>query len=236
MIKSDKIKMLVLSSGADICGIAPAARFLDAPKGFRPQDIFPGCRSVLVFARKVPSSSLDASSCVPYTYANDLVAQEVDRITLEACRRLESVGLAAVPVPTNEPYEYWDAKKSRGMGVLSLRHAGYLAGLGVIGKNTLLVNRRLGNMMQIGAILLDAKLEGDPMIRETWCPPECRLCIDYCPQKALDGKVVDQKLCRPQSNYRTGKGYTLKKCSNCRKVCPNRFGLDAERVREKKGR
>ena len=228
--------MLVLSAGADICGIAPAARFLDAPEGFRPQDIFPGCRSVLVFARKVPASSLDATSCVPYTYANDLVAREVDSITLETCRRLESIGLVAVPVPTNDPYEYWDAKKNRGMGILSLRHAGYLAGLGVLGRNTLLVSRTLGNMMQIGAILLDAELEGDPIIRETWCPSGCRLCIDSCPQKALDGRTVDQKLCRPQSNFRTGKGYTLKKCSNCRKVCPNRSGMDAKRAKGKKRR
>jgi epoxyqueuosine reductase QueG len=224
-INSDRIKKLVLSAGADICGMAPASRFSRAPPGFRPTDIFAGCRSVIVFARTVPSSSLSASSCVPYTYANDLVASEVETITFSACRELESIGIAAVPVPTNEPYEYWDPERTRGMGILSLRHAGYLAGLGVMGRNTLLVNRRYGNMIQIGAILIDKDLDGDPVISEKWCPPDCRLCIDSCPQKALDGTTVDQKLCRPISNFLTGKGYTLKRCNRCRAVCPNRLGV-----------
>ena len=56
MVDSAHVKSLVLASGADLCGIAPASRFKGAPDGFRPTDIYPGCRSVLVFARKVPSS------------------------------------------------------------------------------------------------------------------------------------------------------------------------------------
>ncbi|MBM4248392.1 MAG: epoxyqueuosine reductase [Euryarchaeota archaeon] len=231
-----RIKSAVLSSGADICGIAPAVRFIDAPDGFRPKDVYPGCNSVMVFGRKVPSSILEAASCAAYTHASHLVAREVDRITLEACRRLESEGLVSVPVPTDDPYEYWDAEKMRGMGILSLRHAGFLAGLGVIGRNTLLVNRRLGNMMQLGAILVDAELQGDPVIHESYCPRECRICIEECPQKALDGRTVDQRLCRPLSNFRNPKGYTLKKCNLCRKVCPNRFGVAEARAGKKRTR
>jgi epoxyqueuosine reductase QueG len=233
-MKAGAVKRLVLSSGADIVGVAPAVRFLDAPEGFKPENIFPACRSVVVFARKVPASPLEARSCVPYTYANDLVAGEVSRITMEVCRRLEAQGMKAVPVPTNEPYEHWDAENTRGMGILSMRHAGYLAGLGALGRNTLLVNRTLGNMMQIGAVLVDAALEGDPVVRESYCPPDCRLCIDSCPQKALDGKTVDQKLCRPISNFRTAKGYTLKKCNSCRKVCPNRTGVPARAAKQRR--
>ncbi len=223
-INSRRIKKLVLAAGTDICGIAPASRFLGAPPGFRPTDIYPACKSVVVFAKKMPSSSLDASSCVPYTYTNDQVAEELDRMTIEICRRLESLGIKAVPVPVDNPYEYWDPKNTRGMGILSLRHAGYLAGLGVLGRNTLLVNRHYGNMIRIGAVLVDKVLAGDPVITENWCKPECRLCIDSCPMKALDGKTVDQKLCRPICCYRTEKGYTLIKCFSCRAVCPNRLG------------
>jgi len=225
MAGAKQVKGIVLSCGADLCGIAPVDRFNDAPEGFQPQDIFPGCKSVIVFIRKLPTSALEAKSCVPYTYINDLVADEVSDITLKACRALEAAGLAAVPVPTNEPYEFWDAKRMRGMGIMSMRHAAHLAGLGVLGKNTLLVTRDFGNMVQIGAILVDADIKGDAIIKEAWCPPDCRLCIDSCPQKALDGRTVDQKLCRPISNFRTAKGYTLKKCNACRRVCPNRFGV-----------
>jgi epoxyqueuosine reductase QueG len=149
----------------------------------------------------------------------------MDAITFNACRKLESMGITAVPIPTSEPYEYWDPERTRGMGILSLRHAAYLAGLGVIGRNTLLVNRKYGNMLQIGAILIDKDLDGDPVIAEKWCPPHCRLCIVSCPQKALNGKTVDQMLCRQISQFKTGKGYTLEKCNRCRTVCPNRLGI-----------
>jgi len=225
MIGARQVKSIVLSCGADLCGIAPVERFKDAPEGFRPRDIFPGCKSVIVFVRRLPTSTLDAKSCVPYTYVNDLVAEEVSDITLKACRALEARGMAAVPVPTNEPYEFWDAPKTRGMGILSMRHAAHLAGLGAMGKNTLLVTREFGNMVQIGAILVDADLKGDEVIAKPFCAPGCRLCIDSCPQKALNGITVDQKLCRPISNFRSAKGYTLKKCNVCRRVCPDRFGV-----------
>ncbi len=72
-----------------------------------------------------------------------------------------------------------------------MRHSGYLAGLGVLGKNTLLINEKYGNMIQIGAVLVDIELEGDPLIEDALCPTNCNICIDSCPQKALDGKTVN---------------------------------------------
>jgi epoxyqueuosine reductase QueG len=223
------IRSLVLASGADLCGIAPASRFDGAPAGFRPTDIYPACKTVLVFARALPHSTLHASSCVPYTHIGELVTHEVETMTLEVCRRLEKLKITAVPVPTDVPYEHWEPDKTRGMGILSMRHAAMLAGLGVLGKNTLLINPKYGNMVQIGAILLDVELEGDPIIEdgEKLCPKTCHNCLEKCPTKALDGKTVDQRLCRPLSQFKNAKGYTLKKCNICRKVCPRRFGIPA---------
>jgi epoxyqueuosine reductase len=229
MICSSDIKSLVLASGADLCGIAPASRFDGAPAGFRPTDIYPGCKSVLVFARALPPSALAASSFVPYTHVSELVTHEVEAITLDVCRRLEKLKITAVPIPTDVPYEHWEPKRTRGMGILSMRHAAMLAGLGILGKNTLLINPKYGNMIQIGAILLDVELEGDPILedREKLCPKSCRNCLDSCPTKALDGKTVNQKLCRPLSQFKNAKGYTIKKCNICRKVCPRHLGISA---------
>ena len=102
---------------------------------------------------------------------------------------------------------------------MSLRHAGYLAGLGFLGKNTLLINDKYGNVIQIGALLLEIELEGDPIINQS-CPENCNLCIENCPVNALDGNTVNQKKCRSLSMYKTEKGYILKKCYLCRKICP----------------
>ena len=80
-------------------------------------------------------------------------------------------------------------------------------------------------MIQIGALLTDVKYESDPLADYEACPPKCRICLDNCPQQALTGETVIQKACRPLSNFRTEKGYTIKKCWECRKNCPRVLGI-----------
>jgi len=77
MTNSTEIKGMVKEMGADLCGVATTSRFSMAPQGFRPADIYPDCKSVLVFAKRVPTGPLYASSCVPYTYADDLITRQV---------------------------------------------------------------------------------------------------------------------------------------------------------------
>jgi len=112
------------------------------------------------------------------------------------------------------------------MGILSLRHAGYLAGLGILGRNNLLINTDLGNMVYIGAILTNLELEQDPVIENISCPPKCKICIDSCPQKALDGSTVNQKLCRQHSGLHHERGFNIYTCNVCRKVCIFRTGIN----------
>lgn len=225
MINSNNVKQIAYKLGADLCGIASSDRFSGAPIGHRPTDIYGKCRSVIVFAKRVPSESMFAESCVPYTYINGWVAGEVDRLTAMFALALEDVDIRAIPIPSDDPYEHWEADKTYGRAILSMRHAGYLAGLGVLGKNSLLINSQYGNMIQIGALLVDIVLEPDPIATYQACKPECRLCLDACPQNALDGVTVDQKLCRPLSNFINEKGYCLKKCNVCRRICPSCLGL-----------
>lgn len=224
---SSEIKSTVFDLGADLCGVAPVGRFFMAPRGFHPNDISGDCRSVLVFAKRLPSGSLFASSCIPYTYINRLITEEVEALTLKLSRKLEALGVMNVPVPSDDPSEYWEAERSYARGILSLRHAGHLAGLGVLGKNTLLINDKLGNMIQLGALLLSENLEGDPIATYEACRADCDLCIQSCPQSALDGILVNQQACRPISNFRNERGFVLKKCWKCRSVCPNHTGIAA---------
>jgi epoxyqueuosine reductase QueG len=227
LIESKDIKDIIRSLGADLCGIAPVERFNEAPKGFHPKDIYKDSKSVVVFAKRLPVESLFATSCVPYTYVNNIITQKVDDLGFEVALKLEDQEIRAVPIPSDDPYEYWEPENSYGRAILSLRHAGHLAGLGVLGKNTLLINDEFGNMIQIGAVLVPVELEGDTIATYEGCPPDCNLCMESCPVKALNGRTVNQKLCRPRSNYRTDKGYILKKCNECRKVCPNYLGIES---------
>ena len=223
-MNANMLKRLAKKSGVDLCGIAPVERFHQAPEGFRPTDIYPSAKSVFVFAKRVPQAALHSRSLVPYKFTCDVVLDEVFRITCNLSLRLQDLGVAAVPIPS-EPYEYWDVEKKEGKGILSLKHAGHLAGLGVLGKNTLLTNNKLGNRITLGALLLNVSLKGDPAAEDRFCEEDCNACITSCPANALDGKSVVQKLCRKKSQLTTPRGYSLYVCNVCRTVCPSGEGF-----------
>jgi epoxyqueuosine reductase len=220
MTNPGTIKKRAIKYGADICGIAPVDRFAGAPKGFHPCDIYPDCRSVVVFASRFPLSTLQARTNAPYTLVRNKMVDKLDWISFHVSSELETEGVVSVPIPSAEPYDYWDMDRTHGRGILSLKHAGVLAGLGVLGRNTLLMNEKFGNMIWLGAILVSIDLEPDPVASYEGCDSECTLCIDSCPQHALDGITINQKLCRDISiSYNYGGGWVLS-CNICRKICP----------------
>ncbi len=219
------IKALVLDSGADLCGIATVDRFSEAPSGFNPKDIYDQCKSVVVFAKKIPHTCLFASNCIPYTIMGQKAIENVNVMTMDIALKLEELNFGCVPIPTDDPYLHWDSHHMYGRAILSLRHAGELAGLGRLGRNTLLINNKLGNMIQLGAVLVDKELTPDPIVDYEVCPKDCQICLNSCPVKALNGKTVNQQLCRPMSMHTTVKGYVVKNCYVCRKVCPHKFGI-----------
>lgn len=223
-LSTKELKEKVASLGADVCGIAPVERFNHAPAGFHPRDIFPAVRSAVVLGRQIPGTAIDAANCVPYTHINGIATGLVDNLTFELSLWLQRRGIGVVAVPSDDPFEHWEKDRQHGRGILSLRHAAWLAGLGELGKNTLLLHETFGNMLQLGAVLVDADLEPDPLAEPGLCPPQCRLCLEACPVGALNGKTVDQELCRPLSNFQHPRGFTLKRCGCCRKVCPVRQG------------
>ena len=225
MITKEKIKETSFKNGVDLCGIASVERFENAPKGFHPRDIYSKTETVIAFAIKLPSETLFAENPVPYSHVNTLAMQKMDLITYDISIALDKLGLKNVLIPTDDPYLCWDNEKQEGRAIVSHRHIGCLTGLGKLGKNNLLINKYFGSMIQLGALLTDEKFESDPLADYEVCPPNCRICLDNCPQNALTGEIVIQRKCRPISNFRTEKGYTIKKCFECRKRCPRVLGI-----------
>jgi epoxyqueuosine reductase len=225
-----QVKKTVMELGADICGIAPVSRFAAAPAGYHPRELLPGCRSVVVFGVRFPAGTLLAKTNSPYTLARNMLVLRLDSISMGVCARLESEGIPCIPVPSVEPYDDWDPVRRHGRGILSLKHAAEQAGLGRVGKNTLLIHEKYGNMVWLGAVLSSAELESDPVVGVKYCPEECRVCLDACPQKALDGVTIDQKACRERCFTHTEGGGLVLSCNLCRKVCPRRFGTALERT------
>lgn len=224
-LNSQDIKDLCISLGADLCGISSVERFFDTPKGFNPKDIMDDCESVIVVAIKFPRSYLEVKSQAPYTFARNKLVQKTDDLTFEVARQLEEIGLKAIAIPSAEPYEFWDEEQRQGRGIISLKHAAQYAGLGKIGKNTLFINNLYGNMVWLGAILVNQKLDQDALADYEVCSDSCTLCLKSCPANALDGITIIQKKCRENTFKFSDGGGVVINCNTCRKVCPNCFGI-----------
>lgn len=223
----ETIRQTILSLGADVCGFAAMERFRDAPAGFSPVDIWPACRTAIAFGVALPKGLLEASDELIYGYFNDQTAKLVDRIGLDAARRIEAQCAAKVmPVPCDGPYDAWDAETMTGKGILSMKHLAVACGLGQMGKSSLLLNPAYGNRLTIGVLLTDLALSSDEP-SESICIPGCTRCIDACPAHAiqLDG-TVQQWQCRPNTYGRNVRGFDTVRCNACRRVCPMRFGKE----------
>lgn len=218
-----KIKEIAKELGADLCGIAPVERFTDAPAGFHPCDVLPECKSVIVIAKKFLNSTLFANSTIPYSVVRNELSSKLNQMVISLAEILEKKGFIAIPVSTLGPVEY-DALEDRWRGVISLKHAAVYAGLGKMGKNSLLINDKYGNMLWLSAVLVSQELQPDDIAEYQPCPQECRLCIESCPVNALDENPMNQKKCYIHAFKNTGEEMRIT-CFNCRKICPNALKL-----------
>jgi epoxyqueuosine reductase QueG len=223
LVNAKEVKQIAADLGADLCGIASIDRFGGAPEGFRPLDILPSCKSVVVFAKRFPVGTIRCKTTVPYTVTRNTLSAELDMLSVRFCAKMEEAGVTAVPTGTISPTRL-DEKTGRWRGAVSAKHSAVAAGLGRIGKNTLLVTPEFGNMVWLNAVLTDAALEPDEMPTGSPCPEGCSLCIDHCPVKALGGPEMKQGDCFAHAFHTNeGEEFTFK-CHTCRTVCPNCLG------------
>lgn len=229
-LTAQMVKDFAKKAGAVKCGIASMDRFEGAPEGFHPLDVYPDCKSLISMCMRFPHGFLDAENLICYTQGAYKMYEKVDHLAMNVLAFCEENGALGVVVPSDVPYLYWDEKKKRGMGIISHKHAAVRAGLGIMGKNTLLITPEYGNMVYLTSVLIDTELEPDSMITDFGCIPGCQKCIKSCPVGAIHDGTVEQLRCRPNSNIQNERGFDLYTCHECRAACPLRFGrLDKDK-------
>lgn len=218
---SQDVKQFLLSRGADPCGVASVDRFGGAPKGYHPLDVMPSCRSVISFAMRFPAGTLKCTSPVPYTRVRNTITPKMDELALELCLFLEAAGHPSAPIPTNE--SQWDASTGRWRSIVSQKHAAQAAGLGTIGRHSLLITPEYGSMVWLGCVLTEAELAPDPLLPDL-CDG-CGLCVAACPVKALDGQELAQQACWDHAFGDDPATQTWRiSCHACRDACPFNLG------------
>ena len=211
------VKKLAHSLGADLVGVAQADSFIEAPNGHRPEDLLRGARSVIVMAIHLLDASFESAPNREYAITYSTVNQELNRIAFRVGRFLQDKGYRALQVPASPPYDM-----ERNMGDLSHRHAGQLAGIGVFGKNSLLLSRKFGSRMRLVSVITDVSLKPDNPLDLDLCR-DCDKCLRACPVGALKGeRIVDKPKCDAH-HVEVGEKLQLGDldiCGVCIRVCP----------------
>ena len=189
-----------------------------------PAAILAGARSVVVCARTYrPPDERGAPDDAPWAGVRGSVAAYVATDAYGALREglervsevLHSSGFEAVAV-------YDDNR-------LVDRAAAARAGLGWLGRNTMLLSRELGSWTVLGSVVTTAELAIPGEVEPDGCGT-CRRCQVACPTGALDtAGVLDANRCLAwliqapgafPTEFRVALGDRLYGCDDCQVVCP----------------
>ena len=179
-----EIKAAAIANGAALVGVAAIESIPPCTPPLPVTKVMPEARSVVVFAIPMLRGSIESPSLFSAMISTHATYKEEELLGLRLGRLLEERGYRAAMVVPASPIEM--SRETKGLlGDISLRHAAVGAGLGTIGKSRLLLTRRWGPRVRIGAVVTNASLETDRPIAERFCD-DCDLCVQSCPAQALN--------------------------------------------------
>ena len=108
----------------------------------------------------------------------------LDQAALKVSNYIQRKGYDALAIPATQIID-WEKNTAH----LSHRKLGVLAGLGWMGRNNLLVNKKLGSQFRLVSILTTMPLKADTPVKNN-CGT-CRLCVKICPSGAIKESPED---------------------------------------------
>lgn len=246
MSLSERVVDWTSSIGADLVAAVPTAELEEVTRGYRPEELVPGARSVVVIALKMVDAvwdrlqgKKDFFSDVLRNYLASYNYPRLDYLAIRTARFLEDEGYSAFPVdsPSAGRVRRLDADGdgtatplqrallSQGKGIwdtpFAFKPIAAAAGIGAVGKNSLVISPEYGPRVRFVCVVTDAELERTRPAA-VGKPGEicgsCHLCIDSCPVGALsfdEGSsrpIIDRAACNIYMDYC--------QCALCQAVCP----------------
>jgi epoxyqueuosine reductase QueG len=196
MTREEQVKAIGLKAGARVVGIAPVEAFREkVPEGYRPEDILPGARSVVVAGGDGPTAGAWRS---PDNRVMEITGYDLrENVAIHAmCDFIEgtlahqAIQAPSLPVHGHEP-------------PMSMMHAAELAGLGTRSLAAHIILNPEYGLLYYAALITTLPLEPDVPLAKPACPhPGCvamykRIgttpCLRVCPA-CLAGTVQDGRI------------------------------------------
>jgi len=250
---SERIKSLAAAAGFELCGIAPVQDFPELQRF--PQWIADGhagemkylesrdeagqlrrasLNSVFPWARSVVVCAVNYNTAHPYsTQVHDPARGWISRYAWSredyhdsVLRRLRDVESKLKELCQPEQIE---TRSYVDTGPIVERVYAKYAGIGWLGKNTCLINQKIGSWLFLGVIITSLELTPDLPAPDR-CGT-CTRCIDACPTNAfvaphqLDSNrciaylTIEKRGPIPEE-FREGIGHQVFGCDICQDVCP----------------
>ena len=200
---------------------------------YAPRSIYPWARSIIVLV---------------YDYMQkrfpETLSEKIGRIYLARCYNAPVNRINGARFELMQAYLRERGLKTQSGVLLPARWAGARAGVTNFGRNNFAYAKDSGSFIVINTIITDVELEYDVPTLTSKCPPDCRLCLDACPTKAIYAPFkLDPRRCIPFNNFMTmaatGFGVTdyiprairplmgqcVHGCDVCQLACPRNAGV-----------
>jgi epoxyqueuosine reductase len=189
--------------------------------------LLPEAKSAIVFGKEIykevvsllkPSKEAgEAESGELLGAHSDYLNGRLTRAVHELATLFRKKGYRSLPLPPVGPSDQRFLTS-----LLSYKHVAALAGLGTIGRHSLLITPEFGSRVRLACLLTEAFLEPSPLPHREYCT-NCDACIQECPVQALQAPKQGKAYSINKFACRTYRQVGLT-CGVCMKACDEAIG------------